>query len=893
MRRIFTLLLCFCGITAGASHIVGGEFELLHVEGFTYRLNLIIYFDKLNGLSGAKDPSATVSIFRKSNNTFISSVVLPLDNESSVSYTQPECSNGRIVTDKLIYTTLIELDPEIFNESQGYYIAWERCCRNYEITNIFSEDPTLQNGGIAAGQTFYLHFPPVVKEGQPFVNSSPRLFPPLNDYACPGKPYYVDFAGIDDDGDSLVYTMTTPLNTHSATALPPVQPEPYPTVDWRPGFNINHIIDGNPDLRISIDGLLTATPTVQGLFVFAVKIEEYRNKKLIGESRRDFQMLVVDDCADAVAPVIAGPSSVNLTATQTGNDRCITVTVSDGDSQKPNHLFTEKVRIRAVGINFKDKNLTEVLPPDVTATLTNGSTHSFDICFPVCPFFSGGPAEIGIIAMDDACSLPLLDTLKVTVNIEPPPNTNPYFTTLNQDIVLKEGNSSPVLNFEVRDDDADELLVAVVTDGFILKDAGITYIVDNQAPGLVQGHLQWDAFCDIYDFTKRNAFQVKLLVDDLEECNVNEPVFATFNFNVIDLPENTPPIIDTNLTADPAERLVSGLQQRVFGNISFDVTGRDNVDMGQLKLNLLRSDVLNASTPEEFAQLGITFDNKVGIEQISSNFSWDIKCESIDFENIDIVDLEFIVVDDANKCKFVHTDTVEVEVKILPPLNSGPQLAINSLNSEVALVNNQIDIFRGSQIVLSVQGADADLAPQDQIRVEMIDAKGNVLPTGFVFEPVEGLGSAATTFSWNPECSIFENGVYENDYTFTFRVTDGRCFNTMADTVSIDVKIRDVDGSENGFEPNNFFSPDGNGINDYYAMERRNILTGELENSLPADNCISQFQAIRVYDRWGKEVYSSTDRNFKWDGKGEPPGVYFYLIEYSNREYKGALSIRY
>ena len=80
----------------------------------------------------------------------------------------------------------------------------------------------------AAGQTFYLEFPPVVKDGQPFINSSPRLFPPLNDYACPRKPYYVDFAGVDDDGDSLVYSLVTPLSTHSIIAIPPLLPAPYP-----------------------------------------------------------------------------------------------------------------------------------------------------------------------------------------------------------------------------------------------------------------------------------------------------------------------------------------------------------------------------------------------------------------------------------------------------------------------------------------------------------------------------------------------------------------------------------------------------------------------------------------------------------------------------------------
>lgn len=894
MRRFFVVLFCLCCLHAGASHIVGGEFELLHISGSTYRLNLIIYFDKINGATGAKDQTATVSIFRKSTDTFISSVVLQLSNESSVAYTQPECSNGEIVTDKLIYTTTLTLNPSLFNEPEGYYVTWERCCRNYSITNIYSDDPGSQSGGISAGQTFLLEFPPVVKNGEPFINSSPRLFPPLNDYACPGRPYYVDFAGVDDDGDSLVYTLTTPLNTHEAVALPNILPKPYPLVQWRPGFDIDHVIGGNPDLKISKKGLLTATPLIQGLFVFAVKIEEYRDKVLIGVSRRDFQMLVVDGCADAVPPQITGPTHVTLTAADTGQNRCIIVTVSDEDSEKMTHNFTENIRIRAVGLNFNNKNLTEILPADVTATLINGSTQDFSICFPVCPFFIGGPYEVGIIAMDDACSLPLLDTLKVTVDVTPPPNTDPYFTTGPANIVLNEGQSTAAIPFIVVDDDIkatgpDELLVSVLTDGFVLADAGFTYTITSQVPGRVEGQLQWDAFCDIYDFTRRTSFKITVQVDDMDECNMNEPIKLDYNFTVI-LPGNGPPIIDTNLTPILNERLVTGIQRRIFGNLNFIVTGKDPDASDYLVLDLLGSNQLSA---DSLRGLGVSFTKVEGFSPIQSQFNWDLNCDKLDLDKLNSFDLQFLVIDSLNKCKIYQADTVEVEVRILPPLNAKPSLTINNLNAELTLVNNQIQTIRGNQIILGLQGSDTDNSPQDFIKLEMILAEGTVAPNGYIFEPSEGRVSVSSTFSWNPDCSIFENGVYENDYTFTFRVADDRCFNAKADTVAIDIKIKDVDGGDNGFTPINYFSPNDDGVNDYYAMEIKDLETGNMVNILPLDNCVSAFQAIRIYNRWGKEVFKSTDRNFKWSGKGEAAGVYFYLIEYSNREYKGALSIRY
>jgi hypothetical protein len=109
MRRLVILILISLSLSASASHIVGGEFELLHIEDYRYRLNLILYFDLNNGNPGARDPNATVRIFRKSDNMPITDVILPYTSALEVSYFQPTCSKGEIRTDKLVYTALIDL----------------------------------------------------------------------------------------------------------------------------------------------------------------------------------------------------------------------------------------------------------------------------------------------------------------------------------------------------------------------------------------------------------------------------------------------------------------------------------------------------------------------------------------------------------------------------------------------------------------------------------------------------------------------------------------------------------------------------------------------------------------------------------------------------------------
>src|SRR6478736_125153 len=544
MKKFLFALLLMVVLPVYASHIVGGEFELIHISGNTYQLNLIYYFDELNGIQGNKTQDVIIhaKIFRVVDGVLMDNVDLPFVSQTPVSYTQPSCSNGQIVTSRQFYSTQIVLAPDRYNDPQGYYVVWERCCRNYTIQNIISEDPAgLQNFPNAAGQTFYLKFPPVVKDGSPFINSSPHLFPPLNDYACPARFYYVNFAGVDDDNDSLVYSLTTPFDTQDHNTYPVIKPSPYPDVRWADPYGFNNIMGGNPDLKISRDGLLTVTPGFQGLFVFAVKVEEFRNKIKIGETRRDFQMLVVNGCQPDQPPKIIGKKlsdasfnyvdnmSVSFAYTVADGDRCIVVQVSDPDSSDPAQNSTENISIRAVALNFKNSNVGSIILPAVkSATLKNGSTQEFRICFPQCPFINV-PYQIGIIAMDDACSLPMTDTLRIVVNTQPPANSNAYFlppkiTTAQ----LYEGGTGS-WPFVAKDDDGDNLVLSVITDDFVLKDVGMSYTVLNKDKGSASGAVGWEALCKKYEFAERTDYTVKVLVDDQDLCNIIHYDTAVFH----------------------------------------------------------------------------------------------------------------------------------------------------------------------------------------------------------------------------------------------------------------------------------------------------------------------------------------------------------------------------
>lgn len=891
MRRILLAFLCLLALPLSASHIVGGEFEILHLSDYNYRINLLLYFDQLNGNPGARDTQITAAIFRKRDNVLIRTVTFNNYSTSAVNYTQPECSNGEIVTQKLTYTTTVVLSPDIYNDPEGYYIVWERCCRNYTITNIYSDDP--QFGGIAAGQTFYLEFPPVVINGEQFINSSPRLFPPLNDYACPRKPYYVDFAGTDDDGDSLVYSLVTPLSTHTVDALPPISPAPYPPITWRNPFNINNIINGMPDLRISGDGFLTVTPTLQGLFVFAVRCEEFREGIKIGELRRDFQMLVVDVCPQADPPQILGKKiadadftfdntmSVSFSNTVTNEARCINVRVSDPDASKQDDNFQEKVKIRVIPLNFKG-DVSGMLPQVTNALLVNGSIADFDICFPDCPLIPG-PYQIGVIAYDDACSLPLSDTLKVTVNVQPPANAIPQFTTPNVTATLNEGDKV-IWPIEVTDADMNPMTMALLVNGFNLAAVGMEFKILENVDGSIKAQLEWDTRCDVYDFTKQTFFNLKVLVEDMDYCNTPNPVFAEFKLTVI-LPGNQDPRITTTYTP-ASERRVENIEVKVYESLQFNVIGSD-LDNDYLLLGA-------KGIGFNMADYSVSFNNVEGNGVISSPFRWDLFCDNVDLSKKDEFDFEFIVVDNANKCRLYKADTVNVVVKVLPPDNAEPALSIASLNPDHEFIDGELTTYVGEQISLGLYGNDSNTSPSlDFLRLEMIKAEGTIAPRGYVYADATGRGSVETTFNWLPDCSIFENQLYENEYAFAFRVLDDRCFNQKGDTLEIKLKIKDYDHENLDFLPPNFISPNGDDLNDYFAMVRYDESLKELVSILPVDNCIGTFVDIRIYNRWGRAVYESTNRDFKWYAENLASGVYYYTLQYTHKQYKGSITVHY
>lgn len=138
---ILTVVFLVMSHLAKATHIVGGELELLYLgpqSPYSHRINLNLYFDLVNGDRGADDGLVTVGIFSKRTNQLIGYVPLYRTGYENVVYTKPACAIATLKTQLIRHSIDLTLDPNVFNDAVGYYMSWERCCRNGTITNILN-----------------------------------------------------------------------------------------------------------------------------------------------------------------------------------------------------------------------------------------------------------------------------------------------------------------------------------------------------------------------------------------------------------------------------------------------------------------------------------------------------------------------------------------------------------------------------------------------------------------------------------------------------------------------------------------------------------------------------------------------------------------------------------
>lgn len=630
-----------------ASHIVGGEIEFYPVNRAANRfyVGLNFYFDQANGRPAAETQTVTLYFFRKSDNASMGSIELPQTTRKLITYTNPTCGalNADLRTLLIRYSGEIIINTQNFDDPKGYYIVWERCCRNSIISNIVNPAST--------GETFYMEFPALIQGGQPYTNSSPKFSELKGDYICLNRPFTFDFSGKDADGDSLVYSLSRPWAGYAGTG----NPEPvargsssYPQVTWAAGISDQNMIPGPVPLRINQQtGILNVTAGKLGLYVFAVLIEEYRKGVKIGATRREFQLKVVD-CPQNFEPVAMYRETGKKTFYKEGETlvikrdqtKCLDVLITDGD---PN----QRLSIRTVGVNFDDNGVTANPLTYVTTSATD--TLKAQICFEKCiESRNNQPVIVEVIVSDDGCPQPLVDTLRIRVIIEGALNNNPDVTTdlTNNRASIQQGTT---LNFKVKgvDKDNDDLVLEAKGRGFQLNQVGMTF---NNATGKgnVTQPFTWVPPCGALD----KEYIVDFIVTDVA-CNRQVKDTVTVRLQASPKPNNKPKVSTSLSATQPIEVPLPSAD--ASSTISFDVYADDADKTDQIRL-------FAQGKGFTLSQYQMKFDEKTGTPRLTSRFEWRPNCT----DYTELAGKEVIVnfIADDNSCTSNKNDTLAVRMRL-------------------------------------------------------------------------------------------------------------------------------------------------------------------------------------------------------------------------------------
>ena len=93
MKKFLSIFLLFLvtSIQLRATHIVGGEFQLVEQRAGLYDIYLNLYFDDVNGNPAAEDQFITAYIYRKSDNAFMDKLDLTKQDKTGILYDNPAC----------------------------------------------------------------------------------------------------------------------------------------------------------------------------------------------------------------------------------------------------------------------------------------------------------------------------------------------------------------------------------------------------------------------------------------------------------------------------------------------------------------------------------------------------------------------------------------------------------------------------------------------------------------------------------------------------------------------------------------------------------------------------------------------------------------------------------
>ncbi|MEQ8519777.1 MAG: T9SS type A sorting domain-containing protein [Cytophagales bacterium] len=409
IKTIFFYFFLFFIFSAEASHILGGDIQVNHIQGNDYEIKLTLIGDW--GIAGPPN-YIPIQSYQREGVILMETFNLFLDSFYLIQSSNPACGPNPINYEVYDFRDTVNLSDSIYNDPGGYYITFSQCCKTAGIFNILNPS--------SAGQRIVTLIPPVVDSlGSAIINHSPQLLFPARDIAIRRHNFSLDFGGFDPDGDSLAYELYTPFEDDlpvPGSASPITQPYSDPTtqfsgINWAAGYNVDDQIHGFPGpnpspnrLKVNANtGVLTMVPEFagSGFFNFGIWCKEYRNGQLIGSVFRDFVLTAI---STPLVPIQNNPPTISLALNQpstywhvdtvelSASPICIQFKITDPDVKADIQILAE----------YSDYEYDDIYLLQNNATILNTDTFVTSLCFNPDTFFTN-PSSAQIVVLNPGC----------------------------------------------------------------------------------------------------------------------------------------------------------------------------------------------------------------------------------------------------------------------------------------------------------------------------------------------------------------------------------------------------------------------------------------------------------------------------------------------------------
>ena len=270
-----------------------------------------------------------------------------------------------------------------FSGPSTYIISCEDPNRNFGIMNI----PNSVN------IPMFIYSELTISPYMQLDNSPILLIPPV-DNACVGQPFYHNPGAYDPDGDSLSYKLVTCLGFHGM---------PIPGYTLPLPANSCHINPLTGDFS-------WISPEQQGVYNVAILIEEWRNGIRIGSVERDMQIHVV--ACDNRPPVI---DSIADTCVEAGHSLMFPVNAHDPDTN-------DTITLTALGQPFLLALSPAYMDPDTARG--QGHVTGFFNWPTVCKHVKRNAYPVYFKAQDDGSPVRLVDIKSMNILVIGPKPLN-------------------------------------------------------------------------------------------------------------------------------------------------------------------------------------------------------------------------------------------------------------------------------------------------------------------------------------------------------------------------------------------------------------------------------------------------------------------------------------